>query len=115
MFEEEDHPDAAFDETVNSDFNTPHSPLSYTLKLPDESTIAQGTGEHSESQQPLAFGNSSNIDGKRSTCLAYSSSCTDILGGSASIGYNLFLRAIATHGSTSLFSLNLLKKRYNRR
>ena len=39
-------------------------------------------------QQPLAFGNSSNIDGKCSTCLTYSSSCTDILGGSASIGYN---------------------------
>ena len=88
LFEEEDDPDAAFDETVNSDFNTPHSPLSYTLKLPDASTIAQGTGEHSESQQPLAFGNNSNIDGKPSTRLSYSSSCTYILGGSASVGYN---------------------------
>ena len=88
MFEEEDDPDATFDETVNSDFNTPHSPLSYRLKLSDVSTIAQGTGEHSELQQPLAFGNSSNIDGKCSTCLVYSSSCTDILGGSASICYN---------------------------
>ena len=34
----------------------------------------------------------------------------------ASMVSHLFLRAIATHGSTSLFSsLNLLKKPYNRR
>jgi len=54
MLKEEDDPDAAFDEMVNSDFNTPHSPLSYTLKYPDAGTIAQGTGEHSELQQPSA-------------------------------------------------------------
>jgi hypothetical protein len=50
MFEEEDDPDAAFDETVNSDFNTTHFPLSSTLKHPDMSSIAQETGEpeHSE-------------------------------------------------------------------
>ena len=33
----------------------------------------------------------------------------------SSLTFHLFLRAIATHGSTSLFSLNLLKKPYNRR
>ena len=88
IFEEEDDPNAAFDETVNSDFNTPDPSLSSTLKHPDASTIAQGTGEHSESQQP-AFGNNSNIDGEISALpVSHIQACTDILGGSDSIGYN---------------------------
>lgn len=71
MLEEEEGSDAAFDETVNSDFNTwPLTPLSYVLKLPDASTLTQGTQEHSDSsQQPLAFENGSNIDGEISALL----------------------------------------------
>ena len=86
----------------------------YMLKLSDVSTIAQGTGEHSELQQPLAFGNSSDIDGKCSTWLMYSSSCTDILGGSASIGYNYhsevqnasFIDLLADNGKNFDFTFN---------
>ena len=44
MLEEEEDPDATIDEMVNSDFNTwPLTPLSYVLKLPDASMLAQGT------------------------------------------------------------------------